>query len=292
MLNVAVGQAEMDEEAAVVGVEVMSTANIKTIHLPPRVAVKAAAPPLYLSKDNKLLIDPSGPKESCRDRASAKRPPSKEAKLPAPTSGRKRTLSQCSQQPDSPQHQVDHPLPFRPMPPTFLGFLKHLGSASLKVELASEVEMQVGQQREVWTCGQNSYGELAHGDTSSRKIHTIIEFCASKEVVHVAAGKQKAYCRPEEAGTLKRLSTLPFVGNEHTVVLTRNGDVYTAGYNDNGQCGVGSTQRVGGLTLVEKLQGKAATQVHAYNGCEHTLVVLEDGRLMSFGYNYRGQVGL
>lgn len=31
--------------------------------------------------------------------------------------------------------------------------------------------------------------------------------------------------------------------------------------------------------------------MHAYNGCEHTLVVLDDGRVMSFGYNYRGQLG-
>jgi RCC1 and BTB domain-containing protein len=31
--------------------------------------------------------------------------------------------------------------------------------------------------------------------------------------------------------------------------------------------------------------------VHAYNGCEHTLVVTADGRLASFGYNYRGQLG-
>jgi alpha-tubulin suppressor-like RCC1 family protein len=82
----------------------------------------------------------------------------------------------------------------------------------------------------------------------------------------------------------------PLPGNEHTVVLTRTGEVYTAGYNDNGQCGVGTTQRVSQLTMVEKLQGKGAVQVHAYNGCEHTLVVLQDGRLVSFGYNYRGQV--
>ena len=33
-------------------------------------------------------------------------------------------------------------------------------------------------------------------------------------------------------------------GNEHTVVLTRAGEVLTAGYNDNGQCGTGATARV------------------------------------------------
>ncbi|CAM9340069.1 unnamed protein product, partial [Choristocarpus tenellus] len=34
-----------------------------------------------------------------------------------------------------------------------------------------------------------------------------------------------------------------------------------------------------------------ADKVHAYNGCEHTLAVLEDGHVVSFGYNYRGQLG-
>jgi RCC1 and BTB domain-containing protein len=89
-----------------------------------------------------------------------------------------------------------------------------------------------------------------------------------KEIVHVAAG------------------------NEHSVVLTDSGDVYTAGYNDNGQCGQGSTGRVSQLTLIDKLREFGPLmQVHAYNGCEHTLAVTEDGKLVSFGYNYRGQLG-
>jgi RCC1 and BTB domain-containing protein len=81
-------------------------------------------------------------------------------------------------------------------------------------------------------------------------------------------------------------------GNEHTAVLTRSGHVYTAGYNDNGQCGQGHQQRVPELAKVKQLpKGKKATQVHAYNGCEHTMIVTEDGKLYSFGYNYRGQLG-
>lgn len=31
--------------------------------------------------------------------------------------------------------------------------------------------------------------------------------------------------------------------------------------------------------------------MHAYNGCEYTLVILKDGRLVSFGQNCRGQLG-
>ena len=39
------------------------------------------------------------------------------------------------------------------------------------------------------------------------------------------------------------------------------------------------------------LEGEDIAQVFVYNGCEHTLAVTRDGKLYSFGYNYRGQLG-
>lgn len=60
-------------------------------------------------------------------------------------------------------------------------------------------------------------------------------------------------------------------------MLTRSGDVYTAGYNDNGQCGVGATQRVGQLTLVEKLAGKGAAQVRYSHCCFISTVCANSG---------------
>ena len=122
---------------------------------------------------------------------------------------------------------------------------------------------------EVWTCGQNSYGELAHGDTKSRSLLTKVETLSGCDVAQVAAG------------------------NEHTVILLHNGEVLTAGYNDNGQCGQKrSLSRISQLSRVEKLLAYKVDQIHAYNGCEHTIVVDNNGLLLSFGYNYRGQLGL
>lgn len=121
---------------------------------------------------------------------------------------------------------------------------------------------------EVWSCGQNSYGELAHGDSTARSLFKRVDSFQGKNVVQVAAG------------------------NEHTVLLTESGAVYTSGYNDNGQCGQGMLHSVDQPRQVSKLEGSKVMQIHAYNGCEHTLVLLQDGRLVSFGYNYRGQLGL
>ena len=68
-------------------------------------------------------------------------------------------------------------------------------------------------EREVWTFGQNSYGELVQGDTATRKSPARVMAVEGKNIVAVCAG------------------------NEHTVLMTGDGLVYTAGYNDNGQCG-------------------------------------------------------
>ena len=43
-------------------------------------------------------------------------------------------------------------------------------------------------------------------------------------------------------------------------------------------------------SVVTALEGEEVSQVHVYNGCEHTLATTRDGKIFSFGYNYRGQV--
>jgi len=120
----------------------------------------------------------------------------------------------------------------------------------------------------VWSSGQNSYGELGLGDSAIRKTFAKVTCLDEKRIVGIGAG------------------------NEHSLFVTEDGKVYTAGYNDNGQCGMGSTQQVRQPTLIPVLEGEDISQVHVYNGCEHTLAVARDGRIFSFGYNYRGQVSL
>jgi len=121
---------------------------------------------------------------------------------------------------------------------------------------------------EIWTCGQNSYGELGHGDVSQRRCFSRVALLDDKAIIGVGAG------------------------NEHTVFVTRDGKLLVTGYNDSGQCGVGNTTQVRAPVAVSSLDGENIAQVHVYNGCEHTLVVTKEGKLYAFGYNYRGQLGL
>eukprot|EP01041_Mallomonas_annulata_P001258 gene1258-2435_t len=121
---------------------------------------------------------------------------------------------------------------------------------------------------EIWTCGQNSYGELGHGDVTQRRSFSKVLCMEGRNVISIGAG------------------------NEHSVFITKEGALYVSGYNDNGQCGIGTTHQVRIPAVVPSLEGEEITQVHVYNGCEHTLLITKDGKLYSFGYNYRGQLGL
>ncbi|CAK4401331.1 unnamed protein product [Aphanomyces euteiches] len=118
-------------------------------------------------------------------------------------------------------------------------------------------------QVSVYTFGQNAYGELGHGDTIPRAVPTLVSFCEGKNVMDVACG------------------------NENTIVLCENGQVFVCGYNDSGQCGMGTTQRVHAFKLITGLVDKQVVKLSAGNGCEHVAAVTDLGELYTFGYNAR-----
>ncbi len=72
----------------------------------------------------------------------------------------------------------------------------------------------------VWSCGQNSYGELGLGDSVMRKSFTRVSCLDNKIITSIGAG------------------------NEHSLFVTSDGKLLTSGYNDNGQCGTGTTAQV------------------------------------------------
>ena len=127
--------------------------------------------------------------------------------------------------------------------------------------------------REVYTFGQNAYGELAHSDTTERHVPTLVEFCTQLSVTQVAAG------------------------NELTLILTDNGDVYSSGYNEAGNSQFATsgmlhqTNKVGMLKPIEKLRGKNVIKIFAANGCEHVVALCASGDVYTFGFNARGQLG-
>lgn len=68
-----------------------------------------------------------------------------------------------------------------------LPFLRQLHATTLNGDPCSR-RCSPAYERDVWTCGQNSYGELGHSDTGTRKVHCLVEAFKGKEVVDIAAG--------------------------------------------------------------------------------------------------------
>jgi len=127
-----------------------------------------------------------------------------------------------------------------------------------------------GVNDQLYSFGQNSYGELALGDSGERTSPEVVQFFKDRpnlQIVQVVAG------------------------NEHTAILCSNGEVYTCGYNDSGQCGIGHTNRVNSLQLVDALSDKNIVDIFSSNGCESLTAVSSTGRLYTCGYNARGQLG-
>jgi alpha-tubulin suppressor-like RCC1 family protein len=91
-------------------------------------------------------------------------------------------------------------------------------------------------------------------------------------------------------GNVKSISA----GGEFTLILTSNGEIFSMGYNNSQQLGINNTN----IDMSDKLN--KVLRRNGYNGkncvaistgAYHSLVLLESGEVLSFGYNNLGQLG-
>ena len=126
---------------------------------------------------------------------------------------------------------------------------------------------------EVYTFGQNNYGELALNDNKERLVPTLVEDCKDMNIISIAAG------------------------NELTLVLTDSGEVYSSGFNEPGASSAVNHSyalahsSVSTLKLVEKLD-KHIVKIFANNGWEHIIAISSQGEVFAMGYNAKGQLGI
>lgn len=121
---------------------------------------------------------------------------------------------------------------------------------------------------ELYSCGQNSYGELGIGDDIERHLLSSVPLCGWDDIRQVVSG------------------------NETLAIVTNDGVVLTCGLNKSGQCGQGHfDERVMLLRPVQALRSQRVKFLAASNGCEHMIALTETGLAYSWGYNDRGQLG-
>lgn len=135
-----------------------------------------------------------------------------------------------------------------------------------------------------YSCGQNEYGELGHGDSTNRYILTRIEYFKTN---NIAVDRVLMNVNGNDSDQ----------GTQTTMFLTTAGDLYSCGYNGDGECGIGSTQtpqaspvKVTGIGVGES-PGKVVDVWHGGN-YSRTFAKCADGRVYGWGYNGGGALGL
>ncbi|WP_018395864.1 PKD domain-containing protein [Bacillus sp. 37MA] len=79
------------------------------------------------------------------------------------------------------------------------------------------------------------------------------------------------------------------LGSEHTSVILENGEVWSTGYNINGQLGNGTKTYSNVPVKMSLPVGRSAVSIAA--GMNHTSVLLDNGEVWNVGDNFDGQLG-
>ena len=123
----------------------------------------------------------------------------------------------------------------------------------------------------VYSCGDNTYGQLGLNDTDMRTVPALITALNSFTISAIACGLT------------------------HTVFLTNNGKVYSCGNNINGQLGysinVGTYIPNPNPSQITNGIGSLTISTIACGG-HHSMFFTNDGKVYSCGYNAYGQLAL
>lgn len=128
----------------------------------------------------------------------------------------------------------------------------------------------------VWAWGWNDYGQLGDGTATQRTSPVAVKYMANATT----------------SATLTNVIAIA-AGRYHSLAITKDGKLWTWGYNGTGQVGNGSTTNQLYATALTDNSPKGFTNiVLAAGGYNHSLAITADGSLWAWGDNSLGQLGL
>ena len=140
----------------------------------------------------------------------------------------------------------------------------------------------VSEKGYLLTMGCGKYGRLGHGPS------------ALKEDDWEQGVNKSVNFKPRvvKYGSVRRplLAYQVACGDFHTIVLGINGDVYSFGKNENGQCGHGTKHNYVVPRLIEALSGFTVSAVEA--GGDASMAVLTNGTVFAWGDSSNGSLGI
>jgi alpha-tubulin suppressor-like RCC1 family protein len=169
----------------------------------------------------------------------------------------------------------------------------------------------------LYTWGGGYFGQLGHGDETDRKTPKVVKGVQQCVAHQVACGTHHTLMLTEEqqvwtwgSGEFGKLGigdedkhaepilitklqginvTEISTGGFHSAALSNEGVLYTWGGGDKGQLGHGDENMQTVPVVVEALRGKRVTRVSA--GMHHTMVMLDNGDVFSWGSGEYGRLG-
>ncbi len=121
----------------------------------------------------------------------------------------------------------------------------------------------------VFTFGRGLEGQLGHGDMAARMVPTRIEDESLSEHTVIKAA----------------------LGDNHTILLTSEGESFTFGAGADGRLGSGETENSLVPVLVEHQNLSGHTLSGAAAGASHTILLSEDATVFTFGSGISGRLG-
>ncbi|XP_039252770.1 RCC1 and BTB domain-containing protein 1-like isoform X2 [Styela clava] len=148
--------------------------------------------------------------------------------------------------------------------PTMLA--RNLSRKVVGIACGSHHSMVLTDDGEVYAWGYNNCGQIGSGSTSNQTTPRKVNACiGNKRIIHIACGQTSS------------------------LAVTDNGEVYSWGYNGNGQLGVGNNVNQTNPCRIAALQNVVIVQVVC--GYAHTLALSDEGIVYGWGANSYGQLG-
>jgi alpha-tubulin suppressor-like RCC1 family protein len=141
------------------------------------------------------------------------------------------------------------------------------------VALGTAFLLILTEEGPLFSFGKNSCGELGVGD---QETHT--------DVVQVKF--------PTEVGAQPEITYIA-CGDDFALAVTSEGQLYGWGCNNHAQCANYDCENHWSPILSSQIGPTPGVRVASVcGGCQHAMILAEDGRLFGTGCNYQGQLGL